>query len=616
MYLAWGDEGYSFYNDGYIPILTDKHPGAIGATFERVWGELSPEVRALIDKTKQDKTSYFEDMPLTLLKNGKLEQFYFTFSYSGVRGDSGEIEGFYAVCLETTEAFHAKQQRVNESERLRALFEQAPGFMAILRGPTHVIDIANEAYHALVGKSREIIGRTVLEALPETLEQGFISLLDQVYDTGQPFVGKESRFILVRESGEAPTEMYVDFVYQPIFNDQMEVTGIMAQGHEVTEAYFARQALVVADRQKDQFIATLAHELRNPLAPIRTASHLLGVCSPTPEQLEKTSGVITRQVEHMSKLLDDLLDVARISRNQIRLVKEHISLDTILAMAVETARPQIEKKNQKIVVHENGLVQLDGDSVRLTQIFSNLLCNAAKYTDSGGEIIVSTSREGDRCKISVTDNGIGIRQEALGSVFDMFSQQEDVIDRSEGGLGIGLGLVKGLVELHGGSVSAQSQGYGKGSTFTVVLPCLSNNLPQKIGERSGADTRMTAHLRILIADDNADLVDVLTDFLELMGHTPITASNGHDALVIAEKELPDVAILDIGMPILNGYQVAQAIRSERWGQDITLIAATGWGNERDQQLASAAGFDLHLTKPFSMEKLQATLSLATKRPAV
>ena len=607
MYLAWGEEGYSFYNDGYIPILTDKHPGALGSTFECVWGELSPEIRTLINKTKRDQTSYFEDMPLMLLKNGKLEQFYFTFSYSAVRGDTGDIEGFYAVCIETTEAFRARQQRATENERLRALFQQAPGFMAILRGPTHIIDIANEAYHALVGKSREIMGKTVLEAIPEAQEQGFIALLDEVYKTGEPFIGQESAFVLVREPGEPPTEMYVDFVYQPIFTEQGHIIGIMAQGHEVTEAYFARQELLMADRQKDQFIATLAHELRNPLAPIRAASHLLRLPNVTAERLEKTTGVISRQVEHMTKLLDDLLDVARISRNQISLVKERISIETIVSIAIETARPLIEKKNQKIVVSHHGLIQLDGDLVRLTQVLANLVCNAAKYTDSEGEITVSTSRAGDLCNVSVTDNGIGLKQEALKSVFDMFSQVDDVIDRSEGGLGIGLGLVKGLVELHGGYVYAESSGVGTGSTFTVVLPCLQRNETVEIPRHEGGSTTPATSLKILVADDNADLLNLLTDFLELMGHRAITACNGLDAFALAHKELPDVAILDIGMPGMNGYELARALRSESWGQHIALIAATGWGNDQDHERTKSAGFDIHMTKPFAMEDLQAAI---------
>lgn len=607
MYLAWGPEGFSFYNDGYIAILTDKHPRALGATFEAVWGELTPDIRALIDRTSGDQTSYFEDMPLTLLKNGKLEQCYFTFSYSGVRGDSGDVEGFYAVCLETTQAVRAKQRQTSEGERLRTLFQQAPGFMAVMRGPNHVLEIANDAYHALVGKTRELIGKSVLEAIPEAQEQGFIALLDDVFASGKPFLGRESRFVLSRAPNEAPVEMYVDFVYQPIVDPKNQVIGIMAQGHEVTEAYFARQALVAADRQKDQFIATLAHELRNPLAPIRAASHLLQLPNMTADRLEKTTAVISRQVEHMAKLLDDLLDVARISRNQVRLVKVRTTVETIIATAVETAKPLIDRKNQEIAVRHHGVIQLDGDLVRLVQVVSNLVCNAAKYTDFGGKIIVSTMREGDRCLITVTDNGIGIHPEALDTIFDMFTQENEVIERSEGGLGIGLGLVKGLVDLHGGTVHAASDGRQKGSTFTVVLPCLAQNAVREAYEPAQSGVTATAALKILVADDNIDLVDVLVSFLTILGHETLVANDGVRALALAKQALPDIAIVDIGMPGMNGYALAQAIRNEAWGRHIVLVAATGWGSEEDQGRTKSAGFDMHLTKPFGMDKLAAIL---------
>lgn len=612
MNIAWGEEGYYIYNDGYIPIQADKHPHALGSTLNQVWGEISPELKVLITKARNGESSYFEDLRVPLLKNGKLEDAYFTFSCCGVRGDAGNIEGFYTVCLDTTASFLAKQTHISENERLRSMFEQAPGFMALLRGPTHIYEVANDAALALMGDRGNIIGKSVAEAIPEAAEQGFLGLLDQVYQTGEPFVGRDIRLAVARVPGKPPVEIYMDFVYQPIFDARQQITGIMAQGHEITDAHFAREALMAGDRQKDQFIATLAHELRNPLAPIRTAAHLLELPNVTPERRDKACGVISRQVEHMSKLLDDLLDVARIARNQVRLANECVSVETIVAAAIETARPLIEKKEQKIIVRQHGLIQLDGDPVRLTQVLSNLICNAAKYTDCGGELIVSTRRDGDQCQISVADNGIGISQEALGTIFTMFSQEVDVIDRSEGGLGMGLGIVKGLVALHGGSVYAESKGRGEGCTFTVVLPCslrkdaLGGTAPPKSGL-----LRMAA-LKILLADDNTDLVNTLTELMEMLGHKVVTAGNGHDALTRARKERPDVAVLDIGMPGMNGYEVAKAIRTEEWGRTITLIAATGWGTAEDQEKAKSAGFDFHLAKPFAIDKLQTMLQQVNK----
>lgn len=604
MYLAWGEEGHSFYNDGYIPILTDKHPAALGATFEQVWGELTPEIRMLIDRTRDDHTSYFEDLPLKLMKNGTLEQCYFTFSYSGVRGDSGEIEGFYAVCLETTEAFHVKQQRANEMERLRALFEQAPGFMAVLRGPEHVFEIANDAYRNLVGNTRDLVGKTVLAALPEVVQQGFIKLLDNVYQTGTPYIGRSIPLSVIRALGEPPVQIYVDFVYQPILDDKGTTVGVMAQGHEVTESHLARETLIKSDQQKDQFIATLAHELRNPLAPIRSASDLLLMPSVPQALRDKSAAVISRQVEHMAKLLDDLLDVARISRNQIQLNKEPLSAETIIMTAIETARPMIDKKEQEIVVRQHGTVRLEGDLVRLTQIVSNLVCNASKYTDNQGRIIVSSSRDGETCRISVQDNGIGISRDALDRIFDMFSQESDVIERSEGGLGIGLGLVKGLVALHGGSVQASSDGRGMGSIFTVWLPCLQDDIRTVEDAPGTVDMAPLAALKILVADDNADFVEMMGSVLQMMGHQAITAADGLQAFDMANTERPVIAIIDIGMSGMNGYEVAEAIRREPWGQHTALIAATGWGNPEAKSRAKAAGFDQHMTKPVNMDELK------------
>lgn len=433
------------------------------------------------------------------------------------------------------------------------------------------------------------------------------------YQTGKPFIGREIRALVTRDPDDPPIEVYMDFVYQPLFDARRQVTGIMVQGHEVTDAYFARKALMDADQQKDQFIAILAHELRNPLAPIRTAAHLLQIPNVTPERLQKGCGVISRQVEHMSKLLDDLLDVARIARGQVRLAKEHISVEAIVAAAIEAARPLIEKKNQQLVVRQHGLVQVDGDPVRLTQVLSNLISNAAKYSNSDGEVIVSTTRDGDQCQISVADNGIGLSEEVLGTIFNMFSQEEDVSDRAEGGLGIGLGIVKGLVDLHGGSVYAKSEGRGKGSTFTIVLPCLSRNDVPGATELPKAGSLQMAVLKILIADDNTDLVDMMTDLLEMSGHTAVTANNGLEAFALVKKERPDVAILDIGMPGMTGYELAQAIRNEEWGRKMTLIAATGWGTAEDQERTRLAGFDHHMTKPFSIEKVQALLQQVNGR---
>lgn len=601
MYLAWGTKGYSLYNDGYVSILGNKHPHAIGASLDIVWGELEENIRDLIRKTYQDESSYFEDLPVQLQRHGFLENCYFTFSNSAVRGDTGEIEGFFSVCIDTTQAFQHKQKRINEGERLRRLFQQAPGFFAVTIGPSHIIEIANEAYSALIGH-RKVLGKAVGEALPEAAEQGFVTLLDDVYRTGAPYVGTASQYNVARHPGEPLVEIYVDFVYQPILNEAAEVIGIVIQGHEVTESHMARKKLIQADRQKHQFIATLAHELRNPIAPISAAADILMTPNLSSESVTNVGAIIGRQVKNMSKLLDDLLDVARISNNQINLVKERVTIEKLISTAIETVQPLIDRKKHIIEVKQEESIEIEADVVRVTQIISNLIYNSAKYTHEEGKIVVSVHRVDDQCEIEVEDNGIGIEADTLETVFNMFSQDQGVVDRSEGGLGIGLSLVKGLVELHGGTVTAHSEGCGKGSRFTISLPCISSAGKIKKHQKISEDSPVRA-LKILLADDNEDLISALTALFQMQGHEIETATDGSKALERAKSFQPDVAILDIGMPDMTGYDLARAIRSEPWGKGILLIAATGWGSEADRNKARLAGFDRHITKPFSVVQI-------------
>ncbi|HEU4376482.1 MAG TPA: response regulator, partial [Telluria sp.] len=317
--------------------------------------------------------------------------------------------------------------------------------------------------------------------------------------------------------------------------------------------------------------------------------------------------IISRQVNHMARLLDDLLDIARITQGRILLQKSYVAIDELVGTAIEAAHPLIEAKQHYLTVdHRDGAIELEGDPIRLTQILSNLLTNAAKYSDPGASIRIESRRAGQSCVIAIHDSGIGLSAQSLSTIFKIFSQEHSALDRSEGGLGIGLALAKGLVGLHDGTIDAASDGVGKGSTFTVTLPCADAHCasaglaPHDAGAASLGK-------RILIADDNVDLVAVLAEFLDMAGHRVITAHNGRDALELARRERPDAAILDVGMPGMNGYELARAIRQEAWGRNVLLIAATGWGHEDDKFKARAAGFDQHLTKPFAMDQLQKML---------
>jgi signal transduction histidine kinase/ActR/RegA family two-component response regulator len=370
----------------------------------------------------------------------------------------------------------------------------------------------------------------------------------------------------------------------------------------------AEAALREADRRKDEFLATLAHELRNPLAPIRNAAHMLTLPKLDEEQLQWARRVIHRQVQHMARLLDDLLDVARITCGKLQLKKEHVDFGTIVDTAVEAARPLINAKKHGLTLElPPQIPTLEADPVRLAQVLSNLLTNAAKYTDESGRIALRAWVEDNRLRISVRDNGIGLSNTALPHMFQMFSQVHEDHDRSGGGLGIGLALVKGLVDLHGGTIEAHSDGPGRGSEFVVTIPVRDGGAPLAGDAASAPQAKTASARRILVADDNHDAADSLALLLEAHGHIVRTAHGGHSAVALAKDFQPDIALLDIGMPDMNGYEVAQQLRETQWGKTIRLIALTGWGQDEDKRRASAAGFDHHLTKPVELQELEALL---------
>jgi len=361
------------------------------------------------------------------------------------------------------------------------------------------------------------------------------------------------------------------------------------------------RALLDADRRKDEFLATLAHELRNPLAPIRNAVRILDSNAADEFQRKWGREVIARQVQRMSLLLDDLLDVSRITRGMLELRKDYVDLKSVVNVAVETARPLLDAKQHRLTVNLPGEnIRLEADPLRLSQVIGNLLTNAAKYTDPGGRIELDASVANAELTIAIRDSGIGLSEEAMPGLFTMFSQVNSAIDRAEGGLGIGLALVKGLVALHGGRVEVRSEGLGRGSEFIVHLPhhvlapaVASAETP----DHGKADAGAARRGRLLVVDDNRDAAESLGMVLRFMGYEVFTAFSGPEALETGARERPRAAIIDIGMPGMSGYEVARRMRHEAWGRNSVLIALTGWGQEQDKQAARAAGFDDHLTKP-------------------
>ncbi len=439
------------------------------------------------------------------------------------------------------------------------------------------------------------LGRPLIDIVSRLHYSGLREDVKSVLETLQPL---ERR--IAREDRSTHYMMRI----LPYRRPDNTVTGVVVTFIDVTSIVQAEATLREADLRKDAFLATLSHELRNPLAPIRNAAKLLQGKNLEPAQL-RAQAIISRQAGHMSSLLDDLLDVTRITRGSFLLKKTYIDLNEILDEAVEATQPAIDAKRHTLRVQRTKEpIVLEVDSVRLTQVVSNLLTNAAKYTPAGGEITVGSRREAESLAIFVRDSGVGLAPEALAQVFTMFTRIDSEIGRSEGGLGIGLALVRGLVELHGGRVEALSAGRGKGSEFVVTLPrsvvVKSSPVQERIGGNGGA---APASRRVLIADDNHDGAETLGMVLETLGHEIHLAYSGAEALEVAARCRPEIGILDIGMPDLSGYEVARRIRHEAWGAQITLIALTGWGQENDKRLAYAAGFDHHLTKPVDPERL-------------
>jgi signal transduction histidine kinase len=366
------------------------------------------------------------------------------------------------------------------------------------------------------------------------------------------------------------------------------------------------EQLSQADRRKDEFLATLAHELRNPLAPIRTAAEILKR-EDLPESTTRAArDIIERQAIHITRMVDDLLEVGRITHGELQLRKESVELAAAVRWAVEAAQPALQQAGVTLAVElPSSPLYLEADSTRLVQILANLLGNAAKFTPRGGHAWLSARRDGAWIEIRVRDDGIGIDARQLPRLFQMFSQATPALDRSSGGLGIGLALVRGLVERHGGTVEARSEGTGRGAEFIVRLPVGEPPLHSGVVESISTETTLR---RVLLADDNRDAADSLAVLLRAMGHEVRVAYDGEEALQAGPKFGPDAVILDIGMPRINGYEVASRARESAWGRGAKLIALTGWGQQRDKTLAAQAGFDHHLTKPVDAAALEALLS--------
>ncbi|NDP61411.1 PAS domain-containing protein [Polaromonas sp.] len=736
VFVAWGPELCLLCNDACLNLLGQKHTAALGRPLYEVW----PDMERLVKPALSGQAVDLECTPLLLRRNGADETACFSFSSAPVDGPDGTVAGLYCALAQATAKAPPEKPRRSETQWLYSMFEQAPSFMAVVREPGHVYELANSAYLRLVGRD-EVVGKTFREIGRKVEGQDYGALLDEVYATGKPFIGTRMPVIFLRHAKGQPERRLIDFIFQPITSPEGVVSGVFIEGNDITEharaddqlrqtvfkyhtianaipqivwgtqpdgfldycnqqwydytgvahgtidgrawtALFhpedraqvmkkwrhclatgesyeiehrlrhhsgqyrwvlgrartvrdaqgvivrwigtctdiheqklAQQGLQHADRLKDEFLAMLAHELRNPLAPIATAADLLSRGTLDQAGVWQLSEVISRQARHMTRLIDDLLDVSRVTRGQVKLDRQPVDLKSIATEALEQIRPLLEAKAHHLDIQLSPEpTQVMGDRLRLVQVLVNVLGNAIRYTPNGGRIDLRMLADDGHLTLRVRDNGIGMSSELLDVAFELFTQGERSSDRSQGGLGIGLALVRSLVQLHGGTVKMQSDGMGMGSEVTVVLPRLPQEAQQRCVDAGDASSRPARHsLRILVVDDNVDAARLLGMLVELLGHEVFVQFHPADAIECARQVLPHLCLLDIGLPDMDGYTLARQLRLIPGMQTAVLAAVTGYSQPKDKQAAFAAGFNFHFAKPIDSSQLEAWLAQVTEQ---
>jgi PAS domain S-box-containing protein len=529
------------------------------------------------------------------------------------RDSAGVAIRFPGVVIDVTDWKQAEIDltRVTiESERRKRLYEtilsNTPD-LAYVFDLDHRFVYANDVLLQMWGRTwDEAIGKTCLELGYEPWHAEMHNQeIDQIKATRRPIRGE------VPFHGSFGPRIY-EYIFVPVLGPNGEVEAVAGTTRDVTERKDAEEALRDADRKKDDFLALLAHELRNPLAPIRNGLQIMRLAGDDLNVVANARSIMERQLAHMVRLIDDLLDVSRITRNKMELRRSRVPLSEIIENAVEAAGPVIHEQDQQLTVTlPSEALWMDADLTRLAQVFSNLLTNSAKYTARGGKIWLTAERAGNMAIVSVKDTGIGIPASALPTIFDMFSQVGRSVERSSGGLGIGLALVRGLVEMHGGSVSVTS-GEGIGSTFTVSLPTAA--LEPIMQTNPPSDTKpLRTRRRVLVVDDNEDGAESLAMMLRLLGNEVSTAHDGLEAVAKAAAFRPDLIIMDVGLPRISGLEATQRIRQQPWGRAVKIIALTGWGQDNDRQRSKEAGCDGHLVKPVMLADLEQIISEITAK---
>jgi len=500
---------------------------------------------------------------------------------------------------------------------LQAIIDRAPVPIAIAHDPECRFIFANRALAALIGLPKD----ANISLTPPPGEQPPY----RIQQNGKDMSGDElpmqyaiahrtamsNEIEIVRADGRV---VFVQNDVEPLYDTNGQIYGCVSVCVDLTDRKLAEMGLRDADRRKDEFLATLSHELRNPLAPIRSAIEVIRLARGDQELVEKARATIERQLSHLVRITDDLLDVARITQNKVQLRRERIDLRAVVQSAIEATRPMIDALGHTLTLElPDDPIWVDVDDTRIAQALSNLLNNAAKYSEPGGRITVTAASDDRGATIAVRDTGIGIPPDLLPRIFDMFTQLQAHRDRTYGGLGVGLTLSKRLVQLHGGTITAASDGLGRGSVFTIRLPLEAIAEQSDAGhDRGDTAAPSSTGCRILIAEDNADAAEMLSLMLGMKGHEVRVAYDGEQAVAIGSEFEPHVAFIDIGMPRMDGYEVARRLR-ERLGRRVLLVALTGWGQDEDRRRSLDAGFDHHLTKPPEPERLDELISESAQK---
>lgn len=523
---------------------------------------------------------------------------------------AGKLMGYTKVLRDLTEKKLAEDAGLEAAARLKAIVDTAVDGIITIDGHG-LIESMNPAALKLFGyQANEVVGKNVVILMPEEDAAEHAAILEEYLRTGESKVIGSNREVMARRS-DGSTFLAELAVSETRLDGRRIFTGIL---RDITQRKHVEAEMHEADRRKNEFLATLAHELRNPLAPIRNGIYMLRVSQEqqNSEMFDSTLNMMDGQIRHMVHLIDDLMDLSRISRGKVQLRKDRIELAWAVNDAVETSKPGIEERQHTLIVElPEEPIYLEADTVRVSQVLANLLNNAAKYTEPGGTIRLSAQCEEEadgRCGyvvLRVADTGIGIPPEQLPDIFELFVQVDRASKYAPGGLGIGLSLVRGLVELHGGTVEAHSEGLGKGSEFTVRLPALPL-MPKSLASNTDEmPILQSIPCRILVVDDNRDSADSLAAVLDAAGHLTAVAYDGLKAAALAEEFQPEIALLDIGLPGLTGHELASEIRRQAAGRDCLLVAMTGWGQDEDRKKSMEAGFDAHLVKPVDLADVHA-----------